>query len=220
VWTHIRTYMEKRVEDPHTPGLAYRWYYATFPNVLERRDRLRQRANVHDWNIRTFGRRLNEEVYAFYRVSIMYDDSKELDETTETWLEAEYVIQLFGNMQIECSIPVLNEKTQFEEIPENVESRINAFCAESFCLCSCNSLGQKRLNYLCAECFTFWYKRTDDCCPICLEDEGRWIKLSCTHVVHVGCMKNLKEKKCPVCRSDVNRANCILNYPFRPAIWY
>ena len=42
-------------------------------------------------------------------------------------------------------------------------------------------------------------------CPVCLEDLGCshcFSLLSCGHYLHAGCLVQLRQAKCPVCRSE------------------
>jgi hypothetical protein len=204
--------MERRVESPHSCALAYRWFYATYTTVLERKETLRQRALNNDGYARTHARHLNPEVYAYYRVMIQQPDDEPEDHST---MEIEYVVELFRNSLIDCAITLLNEETQVQLAPDAVKQRLEAFCDRTFYICKCNAPAQTRLNLRCADCYTFWYRRTDnDCCPICLDDEGRWTMLSCGHIIHTSCWARTPGNKCPVCRTIIDRMRCILNYPY------
>ena len=59
----------------------------------------------------------------------------------------------------------------------------------------------------CRDCFIHAYERTEeeggDCC-VCHENNGRWAKLSCGHVLHIHCWKKVVGNKCPLCRSGIN----------------
>lgn len=56
----------------------------------------------------------------------------------------------------------------------------------------------------CRDCFIHAYERTEeeggDCC-VCHENNGRWAKLECGHVLHTHCWEKVVGHKCPLCRN-------------------
>lgn len=43
----------------------------------------------------------------------------------------------------------------------------------------------------------------DNICPICFENTGTLLKLSCSHCIHVSCAVGLTNRQCPYCRTNV-----------------
>jgi hypothetical protein len=60
---------------------------------------------------------------------------------------------------------------------------------------------------LCKDCFIHAYERTEeeggDCC-VCHENNGRWVKLECGHILHKHCWSKIVGSKCPLCRRQNN----------------
>jgi len=56
----------------------------------------------------------------------------------------------------------------------------------------------------CRDCFIHAYERTEeeggDCC-VCHENNARWLKLECGHVLHTHCWEKIVGNKCPLCRN-------------------
>ena len=81
----------------------------------------------------------------------------------------------------------------------------------SFELCHCMDSRAVKDGW-CDNCYIYRYLRTEDeggdCC-VCLENEGRWVKmLPCNHIIHVQCYNRLHKPyphttKCPLCRQAV-----------------
>jgi hypothetical protein len=68
------------------------------------------------------------------------------------------------------------------------------------CLCG----GEKAIRGdFCRTCYLHSYKRTEeeggDCC-VCHENNGRWVKLECGHILHSYCWGKVVGKNCPLCR--------------------
>lgn len=80
-------------------------------------------------------------------------------------------------------------------------------------LCRCKGTLALRDGW-CHACYLYRYTRTEeeggDCC-VCLENEGRWIKLSCNHIIHGSCYTSINDRKCPLCRQLVGSS-----YSFDP----
>lgn len=62
-------------------------------------------------------------------------------------------------------------------------------------VCSCHKSSRKIISVF------------QDKCPVCLDDDGDFFKLSCSHTIHLVCSEGLVEAKCPICREK------ILNFP-------
>lgn len=74
-------------------------------------------------------------------------------------------------------------------------------------ICRC---GQRAtMNEACDSCYIHGYVRSEeeggDCC-VCHENDGRWIKQQCGHVLHIHCFLKIKmegmQRKCPLCRAS------------------
>lgn len=122
--------------------------------------------------------------------------------------ELEFIISImyFNDMQWKC----LEEKSiSAEHVTKDklfawlnwVEETKNVW---KFCYC-----GKKAtMNEVCDACYIHSYYRTEeeggDCC-ICHENNGRWIKQECGHILHTYCWWKIKTesnygRKCPLCR--------------------
>jgi hypothetical protein len=73
-------------------------------------------------------------------------------------------------------------------------------------LCRCGHLAT--MNGVCDKCYIHSYVRSEeeggDCC-VCHENDGRWDKLECGHILHNHCFFNILleagfKRKCPLCR--------------------
>lgn len=203
--------MEQRVENEYTALLAYRWFFATYVRVLERKETLRERCIRDDGYTDVFSRHLNNEVRAVFRCTLAYPSEGDLEEPT---VDIDYVLELFRNPHVHCSIAIY--KKDMEPVkPSVVRGLIDEFCSRTFYVCKCGALAFPRLDLRCIDCYTYWFKRTDnDVCPVCLEDEGRWIQLGCKHVLHLGCWSRTPGVYCPLCRTRNDPEDAIRNYPF------
>lgn len=90
-----------------------------------------------------------------------------------------------------------------------VEETKNAW---KFCPCGAKAT----MNEVCDTCYIHSYYRTEeeggDCC-ICHENNGRWIKQECGHILHTHCWRKIKTesnygRKCPLCR-QVSKYNVL-----------
>lgn len=72
--------------------------------------------------------------------------------------------------------------------------------------CRCGHLAT--MNGACDKCYIHSYVRTEeeggDCC-VCAENDGRWVKLECGHILHNHCFFKIiqeadERRKCPLCR--------------------
>jgi hypothetical protein len=75
----------------------------------------------------------------------------------------------------------------------------------TFCRCG----GIAMMNGACDICYIHGYVRSEeeggDCC-VCHENDGRWVKQQCGHILHTRCFIKIKEegtkRKCPLCRAS------------------
>jgi hypothetical protein len=72
--------------------------------------------------------------------------------------------------------------------------------------CRCGQLAT--MNEACESCYIHSYVRSEeeggDCC-ICHENDGRWVKLQCGHILHRHCFLKIGRgdlQKCPLCRQQ------------------
>jgi hypothetical protein len=80
---------------------------------------------------------------------------------------------------------------------------------KTYQVCKC----QRKLSLLdgfCESCYPY-VKKGDDNCSICLEnDDNVWVELKhCKHKFHIGCWNNVKELKCPLCRTECVKWECV-----------
>jgi hypothetical protein len=77
-------------------------------------------------------------------------------------------------------------------------------------LCRCGSLAT--MKEACDSCYIHSYVRPEeegDCC-VCHENDGRWVRLSCGHILHMHCFSQIElhhdrtNRKCPMCRQLSN----------------
>jgi hypothetical protein len=212
--------MQKRVENPYSAELAYRWYWATFADIMDGRTHFRCPEDESDMQYtrwRYKGNQLNHEIFACYDITV-FEPTENEDNIRQ--IRIDYLVQLFKNSHVQRRIRVWDDRDSFEETPENVRAQIDHFCSMEFLVCTCDNRGIKRLGNQCMDCFVYHYRRTDnDCCPICLEDEGRWVQLSCSHILHTVCWQRMPGNKCPVCRTTIDVHAVRKNYPFNIVAW-
>jgi hypothetical protein len=75
-------------------------------------------------------------------------------------------------------------------------------------ICLCGAEKAIRGDF-CRRCYLHSYKRTEeeggDCC-VCHENNGRWTKLECGHILHSYCWDKVLEcggrRNCPLCRKE------------------
>lgn len=205
--------MEYIVKDPYTVELAYRWYIATYKELLNDREPLRETVEHDEGHTVLHDRRINDEISASYHIC-MDSDTREL--------EIEYIIELFDNPRVSHTIPIFYEVCNFIQSESAVRARIQKFCEQTHYVCKCGQLAKPRLihytpnhsEHRCETCYLYWFKRTDDRCSICLEDEGVWVKLGCGHILHHHCWMRTPTTQCPVCRTLNECTSNIYKYPF------
>ncbi len=212
----IYTQMELKVQDPYTVELAHRWFVATFQEFFDCRGKLREKIELDDRYTIMHEKCLNSEIQASYHLSLDSDNK----------IEIEYIIELFGNSRVSEVIPVFYETCEFIQCASAVRTRIQKFCDKVHYVCKCGQLAKPRLGFLvpnpaphcvehrCENCYLYWFKRTDDRCAVCLEDEGVWVKLSCGHILHQHCWGRIKGVQCPVCRVSVESGKSVYKYPY------
>jgi hypothetical protein len=135
-------------------------------------------------------------------------------------------VELFDNPRVSERIPVFYETCEFIQSASAVRTRIQKFCEKIHYVCKCGQLAKPRLGFLipnatpnciehrCENCYLYWFKRTDDRCAVCLEDEGVWVKLSCGHILHQHCWTRTKGVQCPVCRVVTDSERSVYKYPY------
>lgn len=207
--------MERRLQNPLSAELAYRWFWATYVETINWcRDRLNDETeNRRSYQWRYKPNQLNEEIFACYNLTEFEDH---VGDPGGRKIRVDFIIHLFQNARVTCAIEIWDAREPTEEPNvEDIRAQINTFCARAFLLCRCDSLAIARLDNRCMDCFLYHYQRTDnDCCPVCLEDEGRWVQLSCSHVIHTYCWARTSGRKCPVCRAVNDNEEMRHNYPF------
>jgi len=73
---------------------------------------------------------------------------------------------------------------------------------ETYKLCYCGQHLEAKEGW-CHMCYIHRYEREEACC-ICMENEGRWVKLGCGHAIHRHCWGNLcTSSSCPLCRQPI-----------------
>lgn len=88
------------------------------------------------------------------------------------------------------------------------------FRIKTVSLCDCGSMAHEPDR--CIDCIKLWFHLPDDRCPICLNSEGVWSKLSCGHILHKNCldmMTNSGIHTCAICRRQLDDET-IHGYPF------
>jgi len=214
--------MEYKVQNPYTALLAFRWYFATYQELIQQdKETIMEEFEDEDECCTVVhGKTLNGEARGYYLIS-----------THDEELTVDYCVELFGRPELTCTVNVYKASlswddtdTPFREGPDVVKFRIQKFCSQIHMLCKCGSTPVQRLGNRCEDCFVFSFRRFDDRCAICLENEGRWIQLSCSHVIHVHCWNDLQQTTksanravnclCPVCRAIINPQKCQKNYPY------
>lgn len=97
------------------------------------------------------------------------------------------------------------ELSAYEFMQQDAKSKlfdwINSI-ADSYQVCNCGCELVKR-DGLCTMCYILSYERSEEeggACCVCLENNGRWVKLNCNHIMHKTCYRNLVKSECPLCR--------------------
>lgn len=141
-----------------------------------------------------------------------------LDEDGEFVEEAEVLLFCKNTIFLQMPFYYFQTKELFlydviQEVYKN-ENRTFRVCKLEYCenLCFCKE------EDMCKKDFIYHYIR-DDHCPICLENGGRWTKLSCSHFIHTTCVKKLHKESCgsiicPLCKQVSSYKNAQHNYLF------
>lgn len=92
--------------------------------------------------------------------------------------------------------------------PEQIDALVKTHRA-------CRDCGDWELvedTWFCRDCYPFVMTREEDCCCCLDHSEGKWIKLSCQHILHKRCWLNIETtctchphrytRKCPLCRKE------------------
>jgi len=84
---------------------------------------------------------------------------------------------------------------------------------ETYKLCYCGQHLEAKEGW-CHMCYIHRYERPDEACCICMENEGRWVKLGCGHAIHRHCWGNLcTSSSCPLCRTPIVMSEVVFD-PF------
>jgi len=84
----------------------------------------------------------------------------------------------------------------------------------TFFICQCGELAERR--GWCKGCYIYRSNHpNDEVCPICYENEGRYIKTTCNHYFHRHCYHKIntekpffeQKRKCPLCREITTYSN-------------
>lgn len=98
-----------------------------------------------------------------------------------------------GNTEFTMNVDYLKELRNFLV---DIQSQSFHKCDTAFCY----SLAEYERK--CQECFKY-HTTIEEACPVCLENEGHFVQLSCSHTIHFACAMQLRQKKCPLCRSKL-----------------
>lgn len=71
-------------------------------------------------------------------------------------------------------------------------------CKDLYCQCLKSSFSE-----YCNSCYIY-FTEIEDKCPICLTNQGRFIKPECGHIIHFHCYHFMPGNKCPLCREIIN----------------
>ena len=88
---------------------------------------------------------------------------------------------------------------------ENVSAVIMERLCDAYRLCHCGHDLESEDGW-CSMCYIHRHERSDEeggVCCICHENEGRWVKLGCGHVMHRHCQQKLVKACCPMCREKI-----------------
>ena len=139
-----------------------------------------------------------------YNVYIPYhnDECEEIDETTE-----QDECDCDNGRQFTAAILYKNiELTKYEFGEKTDKAQLFEWLDKIqtvYELCRCGELVRK--DGWCSTCYIYRCERTEEeggVCCVCLENEGRWIKLGCNHALHKSCYENLMKPACPLCRHE------------------
>lgn len=100
----------------------------------------------------------------------------------------------------------------YYDTKEELLEEISLIKGKTFLLCKCEQDVAVKDKW-CKTCYIHRHVRGEDC-PICMEDEGVWIELTCKHQFHLSCYTKFRKfRKCPLCRCEINEEN-LNHYPF------
>jgi hypothetical protein len=91
------------------------------------------------------------------------------------------------------------------------DEKLNKYLGKSYEKCVCGEL--VKIDGKCEKCYIFSYEHDENCC-ICGENDYRWNKLECGHILHNHCMRKMirhsyyvddkPAHRCPLCRHEIH----------------
>jgi len=121
------------------------------------------------------------------------------DDDCDCDAEYEFVVSLFysqSKLRVFLSDFTFTENTDKVDVLAWLDT-----LKDEYHLCHCaNNLVVKE--GWCYTCYIHRYEREEPCC-ICMDNDGRWVKLGCGHEIHRHCWGNLATSVCPLCRQAI-----------------
>lgn len=219
--------------------LAYRFYLATHAHMIASLPEIKVEHNHDDppygmyqsMVLRVTHDETNTDLA--YNVSYLMeaedmgdheDDLPLTERSVLVWLRVDFT------PKIHVQWLIYRESSGYVIDADLLRQRLVEACQQTYTLCRCGDQAGyegdvKVLGGKCVHCFIYGHTRTDhDVCPICLENEGIWVQLSCGHILHPYCFWKipgtvptcLREASgpCPMCRQ---RTTGLTRYDFRVA---
>lgn len=188
---------------PLVKKTIYRAFDALYDSTLEKGPACNDNNDENIVTIRVGNFLVKYDIYIPYH-SEECEHENETSETDECGCNTtrEYTAYLSYNLRESHGRVNLNE---YEFTKDTDKSKLFEWIdtiPDTYQICNCGNELVKRDGW-CTMCYIYRYERTEEeggnCC-VCLENEGRWIKLKCNHILHKSCFLNLTKLTCPLCR--------------------
>lgn len=159
----------------------------------------------------------NARYFSFHfensKCNLMYESNRQSsDQIDSVRMKIKFCDPSFTHLLYEFYIWKRDEEISLDWILEQIQSRVGM----NLRICVCGEPITNPTVEQCEECYVFDIGHDEPCC-ICLEYDGRWVKLICDckngRMIHRHCFTQLLaqyheqsgwKRKCPVCRKRVS----------------
>jgi hypothetical protein len=144
-----------------------------------------------------------------FEIQFQYENNSDAEDETDECLpnmdtctpliSVGYVDYTVASDKMDITIAKYNGFTEYDWVDSLIKPYI---------MCSCGrSIAQ--IKGFCNVCYVMTTEQEDVCC-CCHENEGVWVELVCTHLIHQNCWRKIESKhtkeeclqKCPLCRTE------------------
>lgn len=84
----------------------------------------------------------------------------------------------------------------------NISKEIDSYVGKEFICSFCDNGNKIAYEGMCKHCYIFGTTFEDDCAICLTKDFGVWLQTPCNHKFHYKCYNKMKEKICPLCRTQ------------------